>query len=349
LKAAILEKLHEPLAVRSDVQIPALTRGQVLVKLAYSGVCHSQLMEARGGRGHDAYLPHLLGHEGTGVVESVGPDVTRVKPGQKVILTWIKASTGIEAACPQYSCGSQKVNSGRVTTFNEYAIVSENRAVPLPQGLPMDEAVLFGCALLTGAGIVTNTIKPKAGSTIAVFGLGGIGLSALMATNFFECSKVIGVDVEQDKLSLARELGATHVIDSSKTDPVMAIRELTSGVGLDYSVEAAGRIKTIEQAYNSIRKNGGLCVFASHPPTGEKIQLDPHDLISGKQIMGTWGGACDPDKDIPLFASLYREGKLPLKKMITKRYSLDQINEALDDIEARRVARPLIEINSELG
>lgn len=343
MKAMVLERLNEPLALRRDVEIPALARGQALVRLSYSGVCHSQLMEARGARGPDRFLPHLLGHEGTGIVESIGEGVSKVKPGDAVILTWIKSS-GLDGGGAKYRCGDVTINSGAITTFNEKAVVSENRLVLLPKGMPMDLSVLFGCALLTGAGIVMNQLKPEPGTILAVFGLGGIGLSALIATQIYQCSKVIAIDVEDEKLELARELGATHTINARKQDPVAAIMELTSGVGLDYAVEAGGLIATIEQAFRSVKKGGGLCVFASHPPTGEKISLDPHDLISGKRIQGSWGGASNPDRDIPLLADLYLKGRLPLEKLIGKRYKLSEINEALADLENRRTTRPLIEI-----
>ena len=345
MKAMVLERLNEPLVLRDSVQTPILARGQVLVKLAYSGVCHSQLMETRGGRGPDRFLPHLLGHEGTGVVETIGEGVSKVRPGDQVILTWIKGS-GIEAGGAKYRRGEVTINAGGVTTFNEKAVVSENRLVPLPEGLPMDLSVLFGCALLTGAGIVMNQIKPEKNSTVAVFGLGGIGLSALIALQLYSCAQIIAIDVEDEKLQLARELGATQTINSRNESAVETIARLTHGLGVDAAVEAGGLVSTIEQAFSSVKKNGGLCVFASHPPSGEKIALDPYDLISGKRIQGSWGGASNPDRDIPILAELYRKGKLPLEKLIGKRYRLDQINEALDDLEHRRTTRPLIEIQT---
>jgi S-(hydroxymethyl)glutathione dehydrogenase/alcohol dehydrogenase len=342
--AAVLEQINTPLSSCEGISVPALSRGQVLVHVAYSGVCHSQLMEARGARGEDKYLPHLLGHEGTGRVEAVGDGVTKVKLGDWVVLGWIKG-TGIDATGAKYAHAGRQINAGGVTTFNEMAVVSENRLVLLPHGVPLDIGVLFGCALPTGAGIVTNTIRPVAGSTLAVFGLGGIGMSALMATQLFECRQVIAIDINPEKLALAKEFGATHVIDAMQSGVLDQIRQLTGGAGADYSVEATGRAQTIELAFDAVRRGGGLCVFASHPAHGSRISLDPFELICGKRILGSWGGECRPDEDIPKFADLYRQGRLPLEKLITKRYRLDQINEALDDLEAQRVGRPLIEIS----
>jgi len=344
MKAAILEKLNSPLIIREIDTFPLLG-GQVLVKLAYSGVCHSQLMEARGKRGDDNYLPHLLGHEGSGIVVQVGDGVLKVKPGDKVILGWIKGN-GLNVNGAKYNCNGHIINSGSVTTFNEYSVVSENRCTILPEGIPMDIAVLFGCAIPTGAGIITNTIQPKKGSTIAIFGLGGIGLSALMATMLFDCSKVIVIDVQNEKLGLALEIGATHTINPLEEDPLKAIARITNGENVDYSVEATGLARIIELAFNVIKRNGGLCVFASHPEHGEKISLDPFELICGKQIKGSWGGMSNPDIDIPKFAELYKKGKLPLEKLISKRYKLSEINDALDDLENKRVGRPLIEIDT---
>lgn len=343
MQGAVLTDINRPLQLW-DVQMPKLNRGQVLVKLAYSGVCHSQLQEARGGRGEDKYLPHFLGHEGTGVVTEIGADVTKVKVGDQVILTWIKG-IGIEAGGVKYSYEGQTVNAGGVTTFNQLAIISENRVVKLPPGIGMDIGVLFGCALLTGAGTVINTIKPDAGTSMAVFGLGGVGLSALMAAQLYPVKRLIAIDIEDQKLELAKAFGATHTINSSKENAVEAVRKLTENVGVNYAVEAAGSAQTIEQAFASVKKDGGLCVFASHPATGQKIQLDPYDLICGKQIKGTWGGECKPDRDIPLLAELCMRRGIPLAKLISKRYKLAEINEALDDLEARKVARPLIEIS----
>lgn len=345
-----MTKLNRPLEIISDIKYPKLGKGQVLVKLAYSGVCHSQLMEVRGRRGADAYLPHLLGHEGSGKVIEVGEGVSKVKPDDLVVLGWIKGA-GLDGGGVRYRCAcmSQDVNAGGVTTFNEYALVSENRIVPLPAGVPLDVAVLFGCAVPTGAGIMTNDLRPAPGSSVAVFGLGGIGMSALMATMLFDCTKVIAVDVSAEKLALATSFGATHTINVAQEDPVSEIRSLTGGLGVDYAVEASGQVSVIEQAFESVRRGGGVCVFASHPEHGKRISIDPYELICGKQIRGSWGGSSNPDRDIPIFAKLYLEGRLPLEKLITNRYPLEAINEALDDLEHHRVGRPLIEIDTTLG
>jgi S-(hydroxymethyl)glutathione dehydrogenase/alcohol dehydrogenase len=347
MKAAVLVSPGQPLKILDNIRIPEPKTGQVLVKLAYSGVCHSQLMEAKGFRGNDPYLPHLLGHEGSGQVIMTGAGVKKVKIGDKVILGWIKGS-GLEGGGVQYSREPDYsvINAGSVTTFNEYAVVSENRIARLPDGVPLDIAVLLGCAIPTGAGIISNEIKPDKGSCIAIFGLGGIGMNSLIATNLYECSCVIAVDISTSKLELAKTFGATHIINAMDTDPVAVIHQITNNKGVDYAVEASGNVKVIEQAFASVRKNGGVCIFASHPPHGDKICIDPYELICGKHIRGTWGGSSNLERDIPIYANLYKEGKLPLEKLLTKRYQLEEINAALKDLEEGKVGRPIIEINN---
>lgn len=345
--AAVLREQNQELDLMTNIKASPLKKGQVLVKLAYSGVCHSQIMEIEGHRGEDKYLPHLLGHEGSGIVIGIGPEVSKVSKNDTVVLGWIKGN-GIEAGGTSYIANNEIINAGAVTTFNEYAVVSENRLVIVPTGIPMDIAALFGCAVLTGSGIITNTIKPKDGSSIAFYGLGGIGISAMAASNLYSFKKIFAVDINQDRLNLAKEFGATHIVNPLDEDPVSFIRNHTDDAGVDYAVDAAGIVKTIEQSFESVKLNGGLAVFASHPKFGEKISLDPFDLISGKRIIGSWGGGAKPDKDIPLFANLYKSGKLPLDKLITKKYKLNEINIAIQDLKSGSVIRPIIEIDSSI-
>lgn len=338
-RAAILEKLGSPLVVKS-IELPALLPGQVLVQVFFSGVCRSQLMEVRGGRGPDAWLPHLLGHEGSGQVLEVGEGVTKVRYGDQVILGWVKGE-GLDAPGAKYCCEGQTINSGRVTTFSNHTIVSESRLVKKPTDLPLDVAVLFGCALPTGAGMVFNELQPAAGSAVVVLGLGGIGLSALMALRSFECRQVIAIDLSDEKLALAKNLGATHVLNPLRDDVINQVLKWTSG-GAESCVESAGTVTSIELGFALIRKGGGKLLFASHPAEGETIRLAPHELISGKHIAGTWGGGSLPDRDIPRMFKTFSENNIPLNQLLTKRYRLEEINEALDDLEAGTVFRPLI-------
>ena len=338
-KAAILEELGAPLAIK-EIELPELTKGQVLVKILFSGVCRSQLMEVRGKRGADPWLPHLLGHEGSGVVVAIGEGVTKVAIGDDVILGWLKGD-GLDAPGAKYKIGDEVINSGRVTTFASFTVVSESRLVKKPEHLTFDEAVLFGCALPTGAGMVLNQLKPSADSSVAVIGLGGIGISALLALRALNIRQIIAIDISDDKLDFAKRLGANYVFHSLDKGLYESIMSLTNG-GVDFCIESGGQVSTIELGFSLIRKGGGELIFASHPGHGEKISLDPHELISGKKILGSWGGGSNPDNDIPRICSLFANSNFLLSDLITKRYKLEQINEALYDLEHGKVFRPLI-------
>ena len=339
LTAAILTKKGCPLEIKK-LDIPPLLKGQVLVKILYSGVCRSQLMEVRGERGDDRWIPHMLGHEGSGVVVSVGHGVTKVLPGDDVILGWIKCD-GIEAEPAKYLDGNEIINSGRVSTFSNYSIVSESRLVKKPESIAFDVAVLFGCALLTGGGMILNELKPIANESVIVLGLGGIGLSSVIALRSIGINKIIAVDISEKKLELAKNLGATHTVNSLSSKFYRIVNELTDG-GADICVESGGSVETIELGFSLIKKNGGKLLFASHPPDGEKIQILPHELISGKSISGSWGGASKPDIDVPHMHTLFSSKNIPLRSLLTKNYHLNQINEALDDLESGLIFRPLI-------
>ena len=339
INAAVLEELGKPLLIKSIDTLP-LIPGQVLIKVLFSGVCRSQLMEVNGKRGLDSWLPHLLGHEGSGIVQAISQGVTKVKVGDEVILSWVKGD-GMEAPGARYKCGDQIINSGCVTTFSNYSIISENRLVIKPKSLPFDIAVLYGCALPTGAGMVLNEIKPSVDTSIIVLGLGGIGLSALMALKALNVKMIIAVDISDEKLILAKELGATHTFNTMNDNIQQDINKLTDG-GADRCIESAGLATTIELGFSLIQKKHGRLLFASHPPDGEMIKIAPHELISGKSIDGSWGGSTMPDKDIPIMYNLFHKSDAPLGSLLAKRYKLEEINEALADLVAGRVFRPLI-------
>jgi len=342
-KAAVLYQINRPLQVE-ELTLPELKPGQVLVRIAYSGVCHSQLNETRGLKGEDKHLPHTLGHEGSGIVETVGPGVGKIRSGDHVVLTWIKGD-GMDVPSTVYQrSGGSIVNSGAISTFMDCAIISENRLVVIPEEMPLREASLLGCAIPTGAGIVMNTARAQAGSSIAVFGIGGIGLSALLGAGLVKAARIIAVDVLEHKLEQARQVGATHVINARQQDPLTTILEITGGRGVDYAVEAAGQRQAMETAFQAVRDNGGLCVLIGNLPHGERISLDPFDLIKGKRIVGTWGGETQPDVDIPKYVELYLSGKLKLDRLITHSYGLYNINKALEDLEQGKVGRAVIDM-----
>ncbi len=339
-EAAVLFELGKPLRLTS-LKMPGLKPGQVRVKLAYSSVCHTQLLEARGKRGPDRFLPHTLGHEASGIVIEAGPEVKKVKSGDHVVLSWIKG-LGIDVSSTVYQSSAGSVNSGAVSTFMEETITCENRVTPIPKNMPLKEASLLGCAIPTGAGVVRHTAKMKKGSSVAVFGIGGIGLSVVLGASLTEPAQLIAVDIASHKLELAKKLGATHTVNAAQNDPAAQILEITNGRGVDYGIECAGRRQTMETAFRSVRDQGGLCILIGNLPKGDLISIDPFDLIKGKRIVGTWGGESVPDQDIPDYVNLFLKGKMDLCSLITHEYSLAEINQSLDDLENGKVGRAVI-------
>ncbi len=341
-EAAVLYQTGQPLRL-IELTLPALKPGQLIVEVAYSGVCGSQLLEARGRRGLDRFLPHTMGHEGSGTVVEVGEGVTKVRPGDRVVLSWIRGS-GAEVPSTVYTSADGPVNSGAITTFQRLTVTCENRVTPLLERMPLREAALLGCAVPTGCGVILNTLKVEPGSSVAIFGVGGIGLTAVLAADMTGAAKIIAVDLKVHKLEQAQRLGATHLINAAQDDPFQRILEITDGMGVDYSVEAAGNSGAMMTAFRSVRDNSGVCVLAGNVAAGQKICIDPFDLIRGKRIVGTWGGESIPERDFTRYAELFISGKLHLERLITHTYPLRDVNRALDDLEDGKVGRALIEM-----
>jgi S-(hydroxymethyl)glutathione dehydrogenase / alcohol dehydrogenase len=344
-KAAILIKTGEPLHL-VEIEIPELKPGQVLIDLAYSGVCHTQILETRGRRGEDKYLPHCLGHEGSGVVRQIGPRVTKVKPGDKVILSWMKGS-GADVPSTVYDWNGQKVNSGAITTFSRQSVISENRLTVINKNISMKEAALLGCAVATGLGAVFNTAQPKPGQSLAIFGTGGIGSCSILGANIAGCNPIIAIDINEEKLAFAKKMGATHCINSLTSNVIEEIKAIVPE-GLDFAIESSGIPQVMLQAIHSVKNQGGTAVIIGNARHGELLNLDPHQLNLGKKILGTWGGDNIPDKDFPAYMGLIEAGKLKLDELTSKSYKLDQINNVLDDLENGKVLRPLIDMELNL-
>jgi S-(hydroxymethyl)glutathione dehydrogenase/alcohol dehydrogenase len=340
--AALLVELGKPLEL-VQLQIPHLQPGQTLVEIAYSGVCHTQVLECRGYRGEDKFLPHCLGHEGSGIVREVSVGVGKVKEGDRVILSWIKGS-GADIPGTTYAWNGRTVNAGAITTFNRYAVISENRLTQLPADVPMAEAALLGCAVPTGVGAIFNTAQPRPGQSLAVFGTGGVGLCAVLGAAVAGCHPIVAIDVQDDKLERARRMGATHVINASAQDPVAALKKVCAG-GVDYAIEASGRPAVMAQALASVRQQGGTAVVIGNARHGEHVELDPKQLNAGKRLLGTWGGDNVPDRDYPRYCCLLAGGRLDVSPLMSKPYGLADINQAIDDLEAGRVGRPLIDLS----
>lgn len=342
--SAILESINQPLKI-IELDTPSLNEGQVLVKIAYTGLCHSQLNEIQGKKGEDKFLPHTLGHEASGVVLEVGKGVTKVKPGDHVVASWIKGK-GINAPTAQYLYGKQIVNSGAISTFMTHAVISENRLIPIDKNLPLKYAALLGCALPTGIGIIINTLKLRPGSSIAIFGLGGIGMSALIGAKLMYASEIIAIDVMEDKLNLAQKLGATHTINAKENNVFEKVMQFTANQGVDYSVEAAGHPQAMEQAFKIIKNSSGLCVIAGNLQHNQTIQINPYELILGKKIIGTWGGESQIDRDVLLYSKLLKESKINLAPLISHEYKLTQINEAMNLLNEGKSIRCLINLEA---
>jgi S-(hydroxymethyl)glutathione dehydrogenase/alcohol dehydrogenase len=342
--AAVLVKIGKPLQLM-ELEIPELKPGQVLVKIIYSGICRSQLNEIDGIKGQDPYLPHTLGHEGSGFILTTGEGVGKVRPGEPVVISWIKGS-GADIPSTVYNSMLGPVNSGAISTFMQYAVVSENRVTPIDPQMPLKEAALLGCAIPTGAGVIFNTCKVKPRESVAIFGCGGIGLSALLAAKYVDASPIIAIDIDNKKLQQSREYGATFTINSIKEDVLRQIYTFTDGIGVNYAIEASGINSVMETAFKCVKNNGGLCVLVGNVRADSNIKIDPYDLINGKVLLGTWGGETNPDRDIPMYVDNILKKRFIIPESIYKQYSLKDINNGINDFRDGLVIRPIIMMSS---
>ena len=338
-KAAVLFATTQPLEI-VEIEIPVLSHGQVLVQNRYSGICRSQLMEISGGRGVDKWLPHLLGHEGFGIVREIGSGVKKVSPGDKVIVSWITGS-GEASSNPIFiSKNGEKINSGAATTFSEYSVVSENRIFKAPEGFAEDFLPQFGCALLTGGGMVISTlnnvdVQPEQSGLI--IGFGGVGTAAALALKTYSNFSVTVVEKSESRRAIAQELGFTKIFGT--------MDELQTSIGnerFDYCFESAGTVESIESGFAKIKDSGAL-VFASHPKNGEVIRIDPYELIKGKTIRGTWGGNLAPEIAISTIAERLLASKTAINPLVGPRFALDDVNEGLLYLESGKPGKPVID------
>ena len=328
MKAAILVEQRKPLIV-TDVELPDhLEVGQVLVKIICSGICGSQIGEIDGVKGEDKFLPHLLGHEASGTVVAVGPAVKHVAAGDRVVLHWRKGP-GIESATPSYRWEGRKVNAGWVTTFQEYAIVAENRVTRVPPDTDPEIAALFGCAITTGFGVVINNARLSLGESVVVFGAGGIGLNIVQAAAAVGAYPVIAVDLYDHKLVLARTMGATHTINATSADAAAAIAEIVGPGGVDVFIDNTGKPKIIEMGYG-LTKPQGRVILVGVPKKGDNISLYSLPLHFGREIKGSQGGEAVPDLDIPRYLALHRAGRMRFDQLVTDRFPLDRVNQAIE-------------------
>lgn len=341
-KAAVLEESHQPLVIQ-EVSFPGpLQPGQVVVRVLYSGVCGKQLEEIEATKGVDPFLPHLLGHEGSGEVIDIGPGVRKVAPGDKVVLHWLKGS-GIDSVTPIYMRGDQRVNAGWVTTFNEIAVVSENRVTKVPDTTDMSTACLLGCAVTTGVGVVLNELNLKPGQSVAIFGCGGVGLNAIQGAVIAGCNPIIAVDPSPKSRALASQMGATHLINPKAQDPIQEVRRLTHGKGAEAVVVAVGNAAAVEVAIEASSQPGTV-ILAGVPPA-TPIRVDPFAIHCMRTLRGSYGGGSYPDRDISAYLGLHAQGRLKLRELIFGEFSLDQVNQGIAALRSGEPGRCIIKMS----
>jgi Zn-dependent alcohol dehydrogenase len=347
-RAAIFLEAGKPMVV-DEIELPAPLASQVLIKQFASGVCHSQLHEL--DRPNPA-LPIILGHESTGVVVAAGSAVSHVKEGDHVMVTWVPRHAGGPAPVPaKMSYRGQNIGFGAPAytgtfTWAEDVIADQSMVVPLDADVDTGATSIIGCAVMTGVGAAIHAAQVHPGNSVAVFGAGGVGLSVIAGCAAVGAYPIIAIDLAEDKLAFAREFGATHGINAATGEPVAAIREMMGsapGSGVDFAFDAIGAKVTMEQILAAARarrpgeREGGVAVLVG-VPHGEPPTLTMGMLFGGKVYRGAPGGCSTPDRDFPMLVRWFREGKLPLDRMVTRRYRLDQINEACDDLRHGRIA-----------
>ncbi len=361
MRASVLFEQGQPLETE-DLELAPPKEDEVVVRMAASGVCHSCLHAADGSwKGYP--MPIVLGDEGAGVVEEVGPGVRHVEVGDHVILSWAPSCgrchycvTGRSQLCERgvpslgtlmdgatrMSLGGKPVyHYGHVASYASYSVMPASCAVPIRKDMPLEVAALIGCSVMTGVGAVINTAAVPPGASMAVFGSGGIGLNVVQGGVLVDAHPIIAVDVNPAKLDYARSMGASHGIDASKEDPVEAIKDLT-GRGADYTFVAVGEASVINQAWNCLAP-GGTCVLIGLPPTGSTVTFDTWKLQNEERMLrGCKYGSARTWEDFPRMVDLYMAGKLKIDELITRRFSLEEANEAFRALAEGEVARGLI-------
>jgi aryl-alcohol dehydrogenase len=362
IDAAVTESKGAPFAIRR-LELDELRGDEVLVKVAACGICHTDLIIR--DQWYPVPLPAVLGHEGAGVVEAVGPAVDKVKPGDHVALSY-----GSCGACPKCHAGEPWVchdffarnfgatrpdgstaltDHGRAihshffgqSSFATHAVATDRNVVKLDPDVPLEVVAPFGCGIQTGAGAVLRTFRPEAGSSIAIFGTGTVGLSAIMAARIAGCTTIVGVDVRPARLQLATDLGATDVVHAGETDPVEAIKEATAGVGAEFSIDTTGSPEVLQQAVYCTGP-GGVCGLIGAPPFGTEVSLDVNQVLAlGRGLRGIVEGQSVPEVFLPRLIELWRQGRFPVERIMTH-YRFEEIDQAARDAEDGKVVKPVL-------
>ena len=361
-KAAVVREFNQ--LTIEEVNLDPPKPYEVLVRMQAAGICHSDLHTYKGEL--RATPPLVLGHEGAGIVEAVGAEVANVKPGDRILVNWLPAcnhctaclrgqgnlcerlpGTTLQALLPD---GTTRLSTNdgmklkhylSASTMAEYAVIDQASVIPLPDDVPFDVASIIGCAVLTGTGAVLNTAKVPAGSSVAVIGCGGVGLSAIMGCKLAGCYPIIAVDVMESKFTFARELGATHTLNSRATNAIEALRDLTSG-GPDFIFDSVGAAVTIDQALRGVRPGGTAVIMGMHAVKID-VPISTAVLVAqNKRLLGSFAGSSQPHLDLPHYLQLYRAGRLPVEKLVSQRYRLEELEQAFHDMEDGKVARGVI-------
>lgn len=343
MKAVVLETINAPLTV-TEVGLTPLSHGQVLVKVLVSGICGAQLQEIKGYKGNAKFVPHLMGHEGVGIVEEIGDGVTYVKPGDKVVMHWRKGN-GIESDFPTYIFNGKEIKSGKVTTFSEYSIVSENRLTPVPHDTPNELCVLLGCSLSTALGAINAEARVQPGESVMIVGAGGLGANLVRAAKLAGASPIISVDIHEHKRDWVKGLGADLYVNIATEDAGEAIK--SAGINdVDVIIDTSGAKQAIESTLPLLSGKGRF-ILLGQPKPGETIELRNAVHMfggEGKSIKATQGGRFKPHEEIPRYIKLHENGELIVHDLITHRISLDEINDALDLLRNGQAARILIDM-----
>lgn len=344
IQAAILTECNKPLEL-AEIDGPDTPGfGQVLVKVLYSGICGAQINEIEGVKGPDKFLPHLLGHEGMGEVLAIGEGVRYVKTGDHVVLHW-RPGAGIQALPASYRWNGKTVNAGWVTTFNNYALISENRMTPIPKDFDPKLAPLFGCAVTTAMGVINNDAQLKIGQSIVIFGVGGVGLNIIQAASLATAHPIIGIDIHDKKVEWAKNFGATHAFNSLKeSDLKKIIHDIVGPVGADVVVDTTGNPRVIETAYDLTHADGRT-ILVGVPRKGDHVNIYTLPLHFKKVLKGSHGGSAEPHIEIPRYVRLIKARKMSLDGYFTHEYRLDEINGAIGMMRSGMAARVLIKMN----
>jgi S-(hydroxymethyl)glutathione dehydrogenase/alcohol dehydrogenase len=358
MRGAVLQGAGRAVTIE-DVRVKDPGPGEVRVRIAAAGLCHSDVSVIDGTIPYP--VPVVLGHEGAGIVDAVGTGVTSVREGDAVILSTL-AHCGRCPACevgratecrnapnpkdtqPFTVGGRPAYQFANASAFVEQTVVREQSAIPVDTRVPFDRAALIGCGIMTGVGAVLNRARVEAGATMAVFGLGGIGLSCVQGGVLAGAARIVAVDVVAGKLELAKTFGATHVVDASREDPVAAIRDLTRG-GADYTFEAVGSLAVIQQALEALGPGGALTIVGV-PKLGSRLDFVVHALYQNKAILGCRYGTARPRRDFAMLAELYLAGRLRIDELITHHYALDEFDRALDDLRSGQLARGVFRLGA---